>query len=1549
MGQGYSITTLSAGSAGIDVPEMADLSYEKSLGNARFMKCIRARHKDGLVIAKVVMKPYPTFKLDKYLKTLIAERKELAEIPNALPYHRVVETGTNGYLVRQYINSSLYDRMSTRPFLEDIEKKWIAFQLLCAVRDCHARNIFHGDIKTENIMVTSWNWVYLGDFSSSFKPTYLPEDNPADFSFFFDTSGRRTCYIAPERFLNPGEESTGKSPINWAMDIFSVGCVIAELFLETPIFTLSQLFRYRLNKDYDPEKTHLSKIADKDIREMVAHMIQVDPQDRYRAEDYLAFWKNKAFPEYFFSFLHQYMHLITDPSSGRNPLTSGKENLGEADDRIDRVYNDFDKISFFLGYSEKAKLSTQAEKLLDSDNQLFPLTIDIANHRHEASASTTRPKDDGTLIFLTIVVGSLKYTARASARVKACDLLLAFAERLTDEAKLDRILPYLMSMLKDKADVVRVAALRTVAQLLSLVSVVSPTNSYIFPEYLMPRFQDFVSTSDNRPSSWVRATYALCLGSLATSAGRFLDIKQALSTGNNSIASTDPEAEDGTITRSMYQNMFDVARDDLIAQFETHTKALFTDSDASVRRALLPSVGTLCVFFGTQKASDVILSHLNTYVNDREWLLKSAFFDTIVGVAAYVGTAGLEEFILPLMVQALTDPEERVVERVIRSFSAMAELGLFQRPTMWELLTIVVRFTMHPNLWIREAAAQFITATTTFTTVADRFSIIIPIIKPYLKVLPRDLQEPTVLDTLQKPLSRMTLELTSNWARQSEKSVFWKNAQKERLFSFSFGDNILTNSKGSKIVSLQKVQKSEDDEHWVKRLRNSGMDAEDDFKLLGLQEYIWRSTQRKIHAESGVQPSKFNNIVPLTDMEINLQNVIFDDNKAANQAMAYDSEQNMRPKTIAEAIKEAASPTTPTAQALTSPTDSMRTEPRNIPGASKPGTSPTGTEEQTLARRGKPLPEASSYDSKRSLRVNEPAIQRKGSAMSLMGLRENKGKAAAEIATDTTNAMGQVERTQTHDSLSIKRTASSAAENRIMVGGRKILPVHNYPGNDPNILKLLDSLYVDSYPVGLIEFGHIVTPTRGEPQRRVGSAATLNGLWRPEGTLVAMLCEHTAAINRVVPAPDHRFFITGSDDGNVKVWDVARLERNVTHKARLTHVQGAKTKVTSLCFVENTHCFVSTGSDGSVHVVKVECIEQPHLNLTRYAPISLIREYQLPAGQYAVWSCHQQVDNQSILILATNESRVYGIELRTMKVIYELQNPLRHGTPTCFCVDRKNHWLLLGTSQGILDLWDLRFKMRLHTWGFPGGTPIHQVQPQSQRGSKRSRVVVCGGLQGELVTLDVEKGQIKEVYKTAISTTRDSSLKHHSQLPSLVLLDEEQPGGVLSRFVQSSAMEIAPAGTDKAVRAVVVGSHIGSNGAESKYSFMLTAGPDWKVRFWDTSLKDLCCVVSGSDLDEPKPTYTLDSVGDVTVLSEKAGALPADVDASNTTSRSRAGGSNPATPSRKVKSSKSAIVSLQQQSLLRGHKDTIMDVALLEYPYGMVVSVDRAGVVYVYS
>ena len=149
-----------------------------------------------------------------------------------------------------------------------------------------------------------------------------------------------------------------------------------------------------------------------------------------------------------------------------------------------------------------------------------------------------------------------------------------------------------------------------------MITVVSPVNAYVFTEYVRPRLQQFIAGGSSKASPVVRATYASCLATLAHTSSSILDMLQALR-ADGSVPTVDPEAEDGVATNLTYQNSFDVARLDLLEHFEAHTKALLTDNDASVRRAFLGSVSSLCVFFGSSKANDVILSHLNTYLNDK--------------------------------------------------------------------------------------------------------------------------------------------------------------------------------------------------------------------------------------------------------------------------------------------------------------------------------------------------------------------------------------------------------------------------------------------------------------------------------------------------------------------------------------------------------------------------------------------------------------------------------------------------------------------------------------------------------------------------------------------------------------------------------------------------------------------------------------------------------------------------------------------------------------------------------------------------------------------
>ncbi|KAL7275309.1 Serine/threonine-protein kinase [Rhizina undulata] len=1560
MGQNYSsLTDRNVGGAVTDISELADIINDKSLGSARFLKTRRGKlgGEGGLaVVVKTFVKPLPSFSLEDYRQQIQHEQEVLADIPNAIVYQRVVETEKAGYMVRQYLYSSLYDRISTRPFLEEIEKRWIAFQLLCALRDCHARGVHHGDIKAENVLVTSWNWIYLSDFAS-FKPTYLPEDNPADFSYFFDTSGRRICYVAPERFLGHNE-SREEGGLTDEMDIFSLGCVIAELFLEgTPMFTLSQLFKYRKG-EYDPTVTCLTKIEDLEIRNLVQHMTNVDPAKRFSADQYLNLWRRKAFPEYFYSFLHQYIGFITDPTSGRSSIQTGEEYpRSQADDRIDRIYHDFDKISFFLGFDQTPDDTDWLEKRAASKDIMIPVHLDIPNYQRHSSLVRRRPvgPDDGTLIFLSLIASSCRNTARATARVRACDLFLAFAERITDEAKLDRCLPYLIPLLNDPAVIVRVAAVKAVAQLMELVEVASPVNAHVFPEYILKNLENFPFNEN----TVIRSSYAAVFASLASSASKFLDMAQTLQ-ADGIIPVADPEAENGSAAE-----IYDMSRNTIVSYFEKHSKLLLTDSDAAVRRAFLKGISKLCVFFGNPKANDVVLSHLNTYLNDKDWMLRCAFFETITGVATYVGGVSLEEYILPLMVQSLTDPEEFVVEKVLISFANMAELGLFQRSKMWELIDVTGRFTMHPNIWIREGAVAFIAAATKWLSPSEVHCIINPLVRAFLRADVAELSALTILENLKRPLSRTVFDMAVRWATQAKKGVFWMTAQEQKTFAFgTMVESIPRISARDVIVNGGlRVVKNEEDEMWLAKLRNLGMSSEDEWKLVALREYIWRMAQSKPKLLSESTSSLLGSTISLKDLRITPYTIFFDENESffnLTPPIAPEQAHN-KPTTIAEALMDASRTIDNSSSSRRSlsrlqmkrsvGTDTSRRPILTVDAGSPTSfTAPIMENEGAIMAPASPLavPQLTVNGSSESSTVassveNGTVLRKRPSVVSLLGRGNEATKALPETSTISATAFGKVEppffRVDPGPVVTLAPVEKPAFKFRA---------AHSYDGNDPHILKLLDSVYLQNYPSDILEFGPTIAPIPRKSTIKKSSGRLPGGAWKPEGLLVAQFGEHTGAINRVVVAPDHNFFITGSDDGTVKIWDANRLEKNVTFKARQTYKHGTGVKVKALCFVENTRCFVSAASDGSIHVVKVDF--QIMSTATKYGKLKVMRTWNLPKkDEVAVWVEHFKAEMNSVLLIATNKSNVYALDLKSMQILYTLHNPIHHGTPTCFCVERDHFWIILGTSNGVLDMWDLRFQLRVKSWGLPGSTPIHRVAEHPLKG--RKWVVVAGGTgHGELSVWDCEKAQCREVYRAGGG--KDSGKGYEAWK-----LDDEQPENVLARFASSSPPPSSsangePSGTnnvDRGIRAFTVGNDIIEDGADSRLQpgFIISAGADRKIRFWNCAKVESSMVVCGLDAEEPKPTFTTSSINDsLTLNSERVppaegmGAPVKAVGAVGGKSKGKGGAG---------RSNRSTVISAVQQGLLKVHLDTILDVAFLKVPYGMIISVDRSGVAFIYQ
>jgi len=71
----------------------------------------------------------------------------------------------------------------------------------------------------------------------------IADDNLKEYNKFFgDLDNNIRCYAAPERWYSPPERIDNRKELKPSMDIFSTGCVIAEILMNgLPLFDLARL------------------------------------------------------------------------------------------------------------------------------------------------------------------------------------------------------------------------------------------------------------------------------------------------------------------------------------------------------------------------------------------------------------------------------------------------------------------------------------------------------------------------------------------------------------------------------------------------------------------------------------------------------------------------------------------------------------------------------------------------------------------------------------------------------------------------------------------------------------------------------------------------------------------------------------------------------------------------------------------------------------------------------------------------------------------------------------------------------------------------------------------------------------------------------------------------------------------------------------------------------------------------------------------------------------------------------------------------------------
>ena len=138
------------------------------------------------------------------------------------------------YLVFDFMDTDLHAVIRAN-ILEDIHKQYIIYQVLKCLKYMHSANLLHRDLKPSNLLLNSECHVKVADFGLARSLDKKVDQQP----LLTDYVATR-WYRAPEILLGSNKYTKG-------VDMWSLGCILAELLIGKPVFpgtsTLNQLDR----------------------------------------------------------------------------------------------------------------------------------------------------------------------------------------------------------------------------------------------------------------------------------------------------------------------------------------------------------------------------------------------------------------------------------------------------------------------------------------------------------------------------------------------------------------------------------------------------------------------------------------------------------------------------------------------------------------------------------------------------------------------------------------------------------------------------------------------------------------------------------------------------------------------------------------------------------------------------------------------------------------------------------------------------------------------------------------------------------------------------------------------------------------------------------------------------------------------------------------------------------------------------------------------------------------------------------------------------------
>lgn len=688
--------------------------------------------------------------------------------PNILPYTKIMEESYFIALIRPKVSSTLQQRIQALPTLNHVEKTWIVFQLITAVYNLHANGFYHGALTSNNVLLTTWLHVFLADFAW-FAPNYIYEDLLDDISFYYPSSLRR-CNLAPEKLISRSSKESASVQRTHEnikeiseetliqlkkMDIFSLGCIIAEIMLDGAyLFTYEQLLAYKKGK-HTVDKL-LDRIRDENIRNLITDMIQIDPNNRPDVQGVLKIWANQLAPPSFSQFIYylnssilsqnfvlpdQRIALIKELLEPiyriviKSPLRPHYEPLPIVMQHS-QILQHFLRYYMMVQPSFKDMLNLEKFKWFQSetgnkDTLEFRTNIDpkdlkiIINnrklslvHNDKENNINQEEKKETELILVALMLCTNIRNLRYFASLKvALEIITNFTYYLPDQINLHMIIPYLFSLLDDQNPKTVVATFHVICDILSQLKnpVQFKSDRQIFEEQIFPNLLKAYNSNDTDVKSAfvIRIADIIKIGSLFITENLRFDSKIR----KNEIVVDDDQSlpmpddvqaknmdDDSTAISNKLQADIDFEIKKWRYSFKDYIEELYNPHNQEITEALTKNFANLADALGEEMTENNLVPIVISALNDNRYKLIS--LEQIEKLIDFLSDKTIEGLIKPVVEKCITNADEMTIFQSVKNLNKIVR----ERKIIFKdypfIVNTLLPLTIHPNSWIRDQTLE---------------------------------------------------------------------------------------------------------------------------------------------------------------------------------------------------------------------------------------------------------------------------------------------------------------------------------------------------------------------------------------------------------------------------------------------------------------------------------------------------------------------------------------------------------------------------------------------------------------------------------------------------------------------------------------------------------------------------------------------------------------------------------------------------------------------------------------------------------------------------